>query len=88
MATEWVANASGLICLGTSLTVYSAYRLVKEAQDLKIPIVISNMGPTRADQMVDMRYEERSEEIVPELLRLLSGEPVDEVGLRKHFDEK
>ena len=45
-----IDNASGLLVVGTSLEVYSAFRFVNRANDLKIPIIILNKGPTRAER--------------------------------------
>ncbi|TPX51568.1 hypothetical protein SeMB42_g01869 [Synchytrium endobioticum] len=86
-ASEWVADASALLCFGTSLTAYSAYRIVKEATEGAIPVVIANLGPTRADALADMRFDEKNELLVPEVLRLLSGEDVSEEALQRRFRE-
>lgn len=52
---EQLSDASCLLCLGTSLQVYSAYRYVVEAKRLGVPIAIVNAGRTRADGMEDLR---------------------------------
>mmetsp|Transcript_10828 Transcript_10828/g.15954 ORF Transcript_10828/g.15954 Transcript_10828/m.15954 type:complete len:369 (+) Transcript_10828:130-1236(+) len=44
-----VTTADGILCVGTSLTVYSAYRFVKLAAAQNIPICILNVGETRAE---------------------------------------
>jgi NAD-dependent SIR2 family protein deacetylase len=44
-----VAAASGLVVLGSSLTVMSGFRYVKHAASLGIPVVIVNQGATRGD---------------------------------------
>ena len=44
-----VERASGLLVLGSSLTVMSGYRFVRHASRLGTPIVIVNHGPTRGD---------------------------------------
>jgi len=43
-------KADGLLIIGTSLEVYSAYRFVDRAAKLNIPIALVNNGPTRADR--------------------------------------
>lgn len=47
---EQVNNSDGLLIIGTSLEVFSAYRFVERANSLGIPIVIVNQGPTRAER--------------------------------------
>lgn len=46
---EAVKAADGLLVVGTSLAVHSAYRHVKAASALKIPTAIVNVGETRAE---------------------------------------
>lgn len=47
---EAVRNADGLLCVGTSLEVHSAFRFVKAAAQRRIPVGILNVGPTRAER--------------------------------------
>lgn len=44
-----VDASDGILCVGTSLAVHSAYRFVKQAQRNKTPIAILNVGETRAE---------------------------------------
>jgi len=46
-----VAASSGLVILGSSLTVMSGFRYVKHAASLGIPVVIVNQGATRGDAL-------------------------------------
>lgn len=48
-----IDNASSLLLVGTSLATYSAFRLVKHAIELGKPVGILNIGPTRADSIVE-----------------------------------
>lgn len=41
--------SDGLLCIGTSLAVHSAFRFVRAAQKKGIPIAILNVGETRAE---------------------------------------
>ena len=45
-----VDAADGILVMGTSLEVYSAFRLVKRAADRGVPVVIVNKGETRAER--------------------------------------
>lgn len=53
-------RASCLLCLGTSLQVYSAYRYVLEAKRLNIPVAVVNAGKTRADAVADLKLDVES----------------------------
>ena len=45
-----VAASDGLLCIGSSLAVYSAFRFVQSAAKQNIPIAILNVGETRAEK--------------------------------------
>jgi NAD-dependent SIR2 family protein deacetylase len=49
-----VQQAAALVVLGSSLTVMSGYRFVRQAVRLAIPIAIVNQGPTRGDAQADL----------------------------------
>ncbi|KAG5504448.1 hypothetical protein JKF63_04900 [Porcisia hertigi] len=53
-------TASCLLCLGTSLQVYSAYRYVLEAKQSRIPVAVVNDGATRADNIADLKLVVKS----------------------------
>lgn len=44
-----VGAADGLLCVGSSLAVHSAFRFVRAAADSGVPIAILNVGETRAE---------------------------------------
>ncbi|KIM44686.1 hypothetical protein M413DRAFT_25129 [Hebeloma cylindrosporum] len=44
-----VEASDKFLIMGTTLATYSAFRLVKHALELKKPIMLLNVGPTRAD---------------------------------------
>jgi NAD-dependent SIR2 family protein deacetylase len=50
-AVDFVKNADGLLVVGSSLEVLSAYRFVRmAANEFQIPIAIINQGITRAER--------------------------------------
>ncbi|KAG0019905.1 NAD-dependent protein lipoamidase sirtuin-4 [Entomortierella chlamydospora] len=73
--TQAILEADALLVVGTSLTTFSAFRLVKLAKDVGVPIAMINLGKSRGDSLVDLRYEEPS-------TRLLKA-VVSELGLGK-----
>lgn len=61
---EWVDHcfaltdrAPALVVLGSSLRVMSGFRFVRRAAARGIPIVVITHGPTRADDLVDVRVD-------------------------------
>ena len=52
---ENVLSSSMLLCIGTSLMVYSGYRFCRTANKANIPIVMINNGVTRADDIASLK---------------------------------
>ncbi|KAI1791800.1 DHS-like NAD/FAD-binding domain-containing protein [Ganoderma leucocontextum] len=48
---EIVDTSDKLFVIGTTLATFSAFRLVKHALDQRKPVLLLNIGPTRADQL-------------------------------------
>ena len=57
-AYDVVARAEALLVAGTSLAVFSGYRFLLRASDLKVPILIVNRGPVRGEERADLKVEE------------------------------
>lgn len=56
LANHRVSEATNLLLLGTSLTTYSAFRLVKELKEKAgSQIGMINIGTTRADELIDWK---------------------------------
>ena len=57
-----------LLVIGSSLHVFSGYRFVAEAHEMKKKIVIVNIGPTRADSLSDVIFlRRRAGDILPQV---------------------
>lgn len=56
-ASEVVNESDALLVVGSSLTVWSGYRLVRQALGARKPVYVVNLGPTRADGEVTMKVE-------------------------------
>lgn len=52
-----LAGSDVLLVAGTSLTVNSGYRFAKQAAKSQKPVVIVNIGPTRADGLANAKIE-------------------------------
>lgn len=58
-ANQVLEEADALLIAGTSLQVFSAYRLVLRARERGIPIAIVNIGTTRGDADATLKIEAR-----------------------------
>lgn len=71
-----VHNSDGLIAVGTSLEVWSAFRFVKAAGEKNVPIVILNIGPTRGDDVAFMKVEARLGRLLPHVVSHLGVQDI------------
>ena len=63
-----IENSDCLIVIGSSLAVYSALRLAKHAHSLRKPIIIINIGETRADSLASIKIDENLNHVLKTLL--------------------
>lgn len=62
-----VESSDALLILGTTLTTFSAYRIVLQAVDAKKSVAIINIGKTRADELMNLRIEGRCGDILSQV---------------------
>lgn len=72
-AWSLMERADALLVVGSSLTVFSGRRFVYGARKATIPVAIVNLGPTRADELADVKVEAPLGQALPLLARELSG---------------
>jgi len=65
---EMIAEAEVLLVAGTSLTVNSGFRFARAADKESKPIVIVNIGPTRADNLASVKIEANTSKALERLL--------------------
>lgn len=65
LVNENLLEGDSLLILGSSLTVFSAYRIVLKALETNKNVAIVNIGPTRADELVKLKIRVRCGEILP-----------------------
>ena len=63
--------ADVLLVVGSSLAVFSGYRFVLRAAEMKMPIAIVNRGETRGDPHAAVRVDGAAGEVLPALARAL-----------------
>lgn len=64
---ELVKSADCLLVAGSSLYVYSGYRFVHRAKTIGKKIVIINIGPTRADDIVDLKIDAKCSDVLSQI---------------------
>ncbi len=82
-AYAMVDEAEALLVAGSSLTVMSGLRFVRHARKRGIPVVIVNRGPTRGDELADVRIDAGCSETLTALAAALSGS-----GWRRPLDRR
>ena len=70
-----VENSDGMLVIGTSLEVYSAWRFVKRAVEKELPIIVLNQGETRLDrchaEKIHLRIDCNSSTVLEEVSSIL-----------------
>ena len=73
--TQALARDAGvLVVLGSSLKVYSGYRLCRLTAEHGGALIIVNPGPTRADSIATVRFNQTGEDFTEDLGKLLATE--------------
>ena len=67
LAESWVAQAEAVLVAGSSLTVNSGLRLVKQAINQGKPAVVVNLGPTKADSLVSVKINHSTSAVLREI---------------------
>ena len=64
---EEVRAGDGLLVVGSSLSVFSAFRLARQAKQEGKPIAMVTAGQTRADELLDLKLECLAGDVLPRL---------------------
>jgi NAD-dependent deacetylase sirtuin 4 len=70
-AHDVVKESDALLVVGSSLTVWSGYRLVRLAREDTKPVYILNLGPTRADNEATLKVEAPAGEALAQIAAYL-----------------
>jgi len=70
-----LAEADGMLVVGSSLKVWSGYRFARRAAEKGLALVILNLGVTRADELATLKLEGRCGEVLPQALGCLGLAP-------------
>lgn len=63
-ALQAVERADGVLVVGSSLMVWSGYRLARAAAERRVPVVAVNLGLTRADALLQFKIEAPCTEVL------------------------
>ena len=63
-----IERAQVLLVVGTSLAVNSGFRFARQAAKAEKPIIVINVGPTKADDLASVKLEVSSSVALPLLL--------------------
>ncbi|CAK9811813.1 NAD-dependent protein deacylase Sirt4 [Anthophora plagiata] len=66
-----VEHSDSLLVLGSSLTTFSSYRIVVQANHAGKPIAILNIGKTRADELANVKVEGRCGDVLSRIYAML-----------------
>ncbi len=69
-----VDECAALLVLGSSLQVYSGRRFVTRAAERGIPVAIVNQGPTKGDDLADVRVDAPLADVLIEAAGMPAGE--------------
>jgi NAD-dependent deacetylase sirtuin 4 len=74
-----VDKSDRLLVIGTTLATFSAFRLVKRALEDRKPVLILNVGPTRADELQGIeKIEVPTSLVLREVVQALNGSAASE----------
>ncbi|KAK9872005.1 hypothetical protein WA026_015251 [Henosepilachna vigintioctopunctata] len=65
LVRDKVSESDSLLILGSTVQVFSSYRIVLQALEENKKIAMVNIGPTRADEQVKLKISARCGEILP-----------------------
>lgn len=76
-AVNYVQNADGLLVIGSSLEVFSAYRIVRMAvNEYNLPVAIINKGITRAEReglRIELKSDSDCCEFLDDVVKQMEG---------------
>lgn len=70
-AWSLLGATEALLVVGSSLAVYSGFRFARRAHELGLPVALVNEGPTRADELAEVRLAARAGDVLPRLAQAL-----------------
>jgi NAD-dependent deacetylase sirtuin 4 len=69
---DMLDDSNGILVVGSSLAVFSAFRLIKHAKETGKPVAILNLGTTRGDPLADLKIDAPSTPILQGVVKNLT----------------
>ena len=69
-----INDSDGLLILGSSVQVYSAFKYVKLANEDNKKIFAVNIGPTRVDHLINHKIEYTVSDVIKSVCKMLNLE--------------
>lgn len=66
--SQRLEESDACLVIGSSVETYSSFRHIRQCKEFGIPLLIVNIGPTRADALADLKVVARSGEIFEKLM--------------------
>jgi NAD+-dependent protein deacetylase sirtuin 4 len=77
-AKKRTEECSGVLVVGSTLSTFSAFRLVRDISLRKLPVAIINNGNTRGDEHCTLKISEDINSVLSQLVKELSGNSIDQ----------
>ena len=84
---QLISDCDILLVIGSSLEVFSGYRIVLQAKEEGKKVALINIGPTRADKLVDVKVASRAGLVLSKLLDLKSKDKNSPTNLKTPFQK-
>lgn len=65
--SQLICSSDGIMIIGSSLLVYSGYRVLLYGHEFGIPIAIVNIGPVRGEDKADLKIAAKCGDVIPKL---------------------
>ena len=67
-------GCDGVLIVGSSVSTFSAFRLVRDAHARGVPVAVLTCGWTRVDEMASVKVEKLAGEVLPRVVERLRRE--------------
>lgn len=67
---QLVSSSDVLLVIGSSLDVFSGYRIILQAKEEGKKVALINIGPTRADKLADVKIASRAGLVLNQVLNM------------------
>lgn len=66
---KMVCSSDGVLVLGSSLQVFSGFRIVLHSYEMGLPIAIVTIGKTRGDDKASIKISAKCGDVIPKIFQ-------------------